>query len=492
MLTHQHTSKYSSRPTTPNQSSLAGRGSRMPTARFLCSAALTLAVALVLTGCITSRDTSRSPINTATSLNDEAHLPAPRPIHKEILKKRDAPRPSGELTLSQATLLAIEHNPELKAFAWDSQGALARIRQARLWANPELELERENFGGTGKYSGSILAETTLSIAQNLPLGGDIRQRRTLAELESQLADWDYHAARLDTLVEVTLRFVAALAADRRLELANQELELAKATEKITVTRVEAGDTSPVELARVVVPVVTAELSLSQSQRARDTAYRRLSLIWGGRTTTFEKVIGNLDTVSPAPSLEALIQHINNNPEVARWAIEISVRIAERRLAKAEAMPNLTGRLGLKRDKESGNDALVVGLSLPLPLFDRGQARIQAARMGETSARNRQLAAELRVESMLSEASAALATAYEEAIAMRARALPAANRAYQGTQLAFKEGKLPFLDVLDAQRTLFALQQRYLDALVAYHSAAAAIESLIGQSLADLQNQTPLE
>lgn len=410
-------------------------------------------------------------------------VPAPREISATV----DTPKPTGTLTLQQAISLAIERSPELQAFAWDAQSSLARIRQARLWENPDLEYEHENFGGTGKFSGSDLAESTLSLAQTLPLGGKRTQRRIIAELESQMADWDYHAARLKTIVTVTYRFVAALAAERRLELTMQELELAKATEQLTQSRVDAGDASPVELSRVVVPVVTAELALNRAERLRDATYRNLSLSWGERVVTFTDIAGDLDAVSSVPDPDTLVLYISDNPEVARWAIEISSRIAERRLARAEAVPNLRGRIGLKRDRESGDEALVLGISLPLPLFDRGQAKAQSARASEASARSRQRAAELRLESQLSEAYSGLANAYDEASAIRSRALPAAEKAYQGTQFLFKEGKLPFLDVLDAQRTLFEIQESYLQALEDYHFAAATIESLIGRSLADLPN-----
>lgn len=410
-------------------------------------------------------------------------FPAPR----EISATADAPKPTGTVTLQQAISLAIERSPELQAFAWDAQSSLARIRQARLWENPELEYERENFGGTGKFSGSDIAESTLSLAQTLPLGGKRTQRRKIAELESQLADWDYHAARLEIIVTVTHRFVAALAAERRLELSMQELELAKATEQLTQSRVDAGDTSPVELSRVVVPVVTAELALKRAERLRNATYRNLSLSWGERVVTFTDIAGDLDAVVPAPKPDTLVQYISENPEVARWAIEISSRIAERRLARAEAVPNLRGRIGLKRDRESGDEAFVLGISLPFPLFDRGQAKAQSARASEASARSRQRAAELRLESQLSEAYSRLANAYDEVSAIRGRALPAAEKAYQGTQFLFKEGKLPFLDVLDAQRTLFEIQESYLQSLEDYHFAAATIESLIGRSLADLPN-----
>src|SRR5690606_36477886 len=100
-------------------------------------------------------------------------------------------------------------------------------------------------------------------------------------------------------------------------------------------------------------------------------------------------------------------------------------------------------------------------------------------------RQRQRQAAMRLESMLSTAYAALAGAHDQASALHARAIPAASDAYQVTRQAFDAGELPFLDVLDAQRTLFELETRYVDALAGYHTAVDKIESLTGYRLAEM-------
>ena len=412
------------------------------------------------------------------------------PIRADEGQGDAAPRPTGDLTLAEAAPLVLMHNPRLRAYATDVRIAEARAIQAGLWSNPEIGLELENIVGSGRLSGVDAAETTLSLAQTLPLGGDMQRRRELAGVRTQLANWDYQAERLAVLSGLTRRFVEALGADRRIGLAERELELARATQDITIGRVEAGDASPVEQSRVVVPVITAEVALQRARRQRHAAYRRIAASWGGHEVTFDRVTGDLEHLDDPPPPDTLVRLVNRNPNVARWATEISERMAVWRLAQAESVPDLTGAVGLKHHNEDDEVALVVGISLPLPLFDRRQGDMTAARLGAASAGQRRLDAQLRIESMLSVAYADLAGSYDEAVAMRARAIPAATRAYEATRQAFNEGKLPFLDVLDAQRTLFGLQQHYLDALTSYHTAVAEIESLIGQPLADIEPSPP--
>ena len=61
-------------------------------------------------------------------------------------------------------------------------------------------------------------------------------------------------------------------------------------------------------------------------------------------------------------------------------------------------------------------------------------------------------------------------------------LPEAVLAHEGVQRGYQRGLFRYVDVLDAQRTLFELKGRELRALGDYHRAVAAVERLIGEPL----------
>jgi len=386
------------------------------------------------------------------------------------------------LRLADAQALALKYSPRLQAFDADKRAAAARVLQAGRWPNPELAAETENVAGSGALSGTQRAETEIVLAQAIPLGGDIDSRRALAETGAELANWDYLAARVAVVREVTQRFVQALAAEERLSLARRNLELAETTERITAERVEAGDVPPIETSRAAVPVMKAELEVRREERLRDAFRQRLARTWGAHHRARFELEGKLESLVPPPATEALAGRINRHPAVARWTAEIGSRMARRKLAEAEAMPDVTARVGLKHENELDDVALVAGLALPLPLFDRRQGDIRAARWSEHAATLRRHDAKLRVEALLNNAYVELANAYDEATILRDRGLPAVNRAYEGARNAFDAGKIHFLEVLDAQRTLFGIEQDYIAALVHYHTARAQIEALIGVRL----------
>ena len=398
--------------------------------------------------------------------------------------------PEGDLSLRDALAVALLGNPELAAWGFGVRAAGARTLQAGLWPNPALGVELENFAGSGGVSGTDSLETTLVLSQAFPLGGDVERRRRLAALRGELAGWDYEAARITLMTEVTQRFVEALAAQRQVSLAEQSLALARQVFDSIRRRIEAGDAPDIERSRAAVPVATAAIELKRAEHALEAARARLALMWGASSPRFTRVVGDLDQVRPAPPAAALVALVNQNPQVARWAVEITARQAQVKLAQAQAVPDLTASLGYRRLNESDDSALVAGISIPLPLFDRGQGDILAARIDVASARRERRAAELRVEAALAAVYGRLRSAHAEAIALRDDALPPAGEAYEAIRGAFEQGNLGFLDVLDAERTLIDLRRQHLAALAAYHSAAAEVEGLIGQPLAEVGRQEP--
>ena len=107
--------------------------------------------------------------------------------------------------------------------------------------------------------------------------------------------------------------------------------------------------------------------------------------------------------------------------------------------------------------------------------------------GLSQAGEERRATEVRVSAALAEAYQSLITAYRDITGIQRDVLPAAEEAFQVATEGYRQGKFGFLDVLDAQRTLFETKGQYLDALSAYHKAVAEAERLIGEPLASVKD-----
>jgi cobalt-zinc-cadmium efflux system outer membrane protein len=390
--------------------------------------------------------------------------------------------PSGDLTLRQALVLALARNPDLAAFTWGVRMAEAEQLQAGLLPNPELEAEFEDFAGPGELHRSDSLETTIVLSQLVELGGKREKRMALASAERRLAGWDYEARRIEVLTAVAKRFVDVLAAQRKADLARENLDLARAVLETARKRVAAGEAAPTEETKAGVEVASTELAVKRTARDVTVARQRLAATWGGTAPRFRRVVGDLETTAPVPPHEALVPLAAQNPEVARWEDELARHEAAADLARAGAIPDVTVGVGYRHFKESHDDAMLAAVSVPLPLYDRNQGEIGKTRFALAKTRHERRAAETMVRTRLIEAYEALAAAGEEVAALRERILPAAEAAFEASQRSFQSGKSGYLDVLDAQRTLADLKGTYLEALASYHRARADVEGLIGQSL----------
>jgi cobalt-zinc-cadmium efflux system outer membrane protein len=394
--------------------------------------------------------------------------------------------PDGVLTLRGALELALMHSPELGAFSQGVWAAEGNARQAGVLPNPELELEAGEFGGSGAREGYGGAETSVRLTQSLELGGKRGKRQRVALSEARLAGWDYETKRLDVLTLTKQAFVDVLLAQGQLALAESLLVVAEDVRKAAAERVKSGKVPLLEETKAGVEVATARIARDRASRELDTARKRLAASWGGTMPVFKEAGGNMDAVADVPPLERLSALLDDIPEVARWNEEVAMAKESLALAKAARISDVRISAGISRFEEDGTHAGTVGLSLPLPLFDRNSGGIVSAKHQASRAEYEQRAARLRATTALVEAYGRLETARTEALTTKAELLPGAQQAFDAAQTGYREGKYGHLEVLDTQRTLNEAKTRYLDVLAAYHKAVADVERLIGTPLNTIQ------
>jgi cobalt-zinc-cadmium efflux system outer membrane protein len=373
-------------------------------------------------------------------------------------------------------------NPELSVFSWEVRAREARTLQASLFPNPELAFEIEEFGGSSERKGFESAESSLQLSQLIELGGKRSSRVKVASLETELSGWDYETKRLEVLTETAKAFIEVFAAQERVLLANESFELAKKISEVVSSRVEAGKVSPLEGTKAKVFFSTIEIQLQQVKRKLETAKKNLASTWGSASPTFAKVDGKFEIISKIPPFENLLKQLSQNPDIARGETELRLRNAKIELEKSKRIPDITISAGVQRFEETNNNSFLLGFSVPLPLFDRNQGGIQEAQFNYAKATEEQKVAELKIKVSLVQNYEELSSSYLEASALKNKIMPSAQFAFDAAQEGYQQGKFGYLEVLDAQRTLFEAKVQYLEALEEYHKAIVEIEGLIGEKL----------
>lgn len=389
---------------------------------------------------------------------------------------------TGDLSMAMALELAADHNPALAA-AWHRvEAADARVDQAGRWANPEFEFEVENFGGRDDLRGFESTESTLVISQNLRIGGKIKRGREVAESDFAIAGRGRESVILDVRARTTAAFNTVLIAQERLSLSRELLELAQSFADTVDARVEAGKVSPVEATRARMEVAAVRVELIRATRALEIARVRLSSMWGVSVADFRRAIGELPRPGDRPAWAQLRDLVDSTPDMR--ALDDELQRSERVVAleKSFRIPDLTLAAGPRRFSETGDSAWVAGISLPLPIFDSNKGARRAAEFELEGKRRDIQATRIEIETGLTSVVQRLDAAGEIAISMEAEVVPAATSARDAVEIGYTEGKFGFLDVIDAQRTLFDARSLLLDSMAEYALAKVDLERLIGQSL----------
>ncbi len=433
---------------------------------------------LIFAGCAGIRPTIQVPEKRELGKQFPTPEPVVAPAATETPQPEFSVADSGAvLTLRQALQLSLLNNPALQGFSYDVRIREALALQASYLPNPEVSLEVENVGGSGDVSGFRGAETTLQLSQLIELGGKRLKRTRVAELEGTLSGWDFEARRLDVYVATVAAYVDVVAAQEQVRLNQELVSLAENFLNNIKERVQKGKDSPAEAARAEVELANARVQLQAAEKMLESARQRLAAMWGSTQLKFQQVSGRLDNLVEIPALRQLTEYVFSNPDVARWAVEI--QLAEARIAseKAQRIPDPVLAGGIRRLNELESNAFVVGISLPLQVFNRNQGNIRAAELQRLQVERFREAALVTVRSELVRLYNQLSAVREEIAIIQKQTLPRADEAFRIIREGYASGRFGFLDVLDAQRTLFEVRSRYVEALAEFHRLVAELERL---------------
>lgn len=375
------------------------------------------------------------------------------------------------LTLDQAIDLALAANPALRSATRSIGIADGAIQQAGTRPNPELSLLTE---GTDRNTRTETAQ----LSQVIELGGKRAARITAAEQERKLALDDVSVKRADLRADVITAYMDALTAQERVVLAQASMDLAHKSTDVTGRRVTAGKLSPVELTRSKVAEAAVALELTQANADLALAKRRLASLWAS-TRPLDRSLQTPDAAfARLPAWEALAGRLDGAPQLRRAQSAIAGRDAQVALERAQRVPDVTVTLGSQRERDPGRSQAVIGLSVPLPLFNRNQGNLLSALRRADQARDDFEAERLRMSQALLDAYQRAEVATTQLMALHDQVLPGAQSAYEAAVIGFEAGKFGFTDVLDAQRTLVQTRTQYLRALADQYRSIADIQRYV--------------
>jgi outer membrane protein, heavy metal efflux system len=377
------------------------------------------------------------------------------PEHRQSIKQPPA-LISGPLTLDRALDLARENSPALSAARMEAEAADREIRQAGVWANPELDFEVEGVGGD--MSGTASAEYTLALSQEFSLSGKPGKKREMARYTALAAEFAAIETELDLEIAVRKAFIETLAR-REIIIARAEQErLAREFADAARRRHKSGGASELELLEADVTLEKIAMAKARSEKALSAAVKNLALLIG--LPDPGEIQGDLfkdlkKTVVPSTA--------DSHPTLRRFQALEEQASAEAILEKADRIPDLTLAGGIRYIREEDIHTYVAGVSIPLPFFNTNQACCDAAILRAQAAE----AATAEAKRELNREMANIITEFEiaaaEAKRCRDRLLPKTQRSYEICQEGYAVGRYSWMELIMAQQTLAETRIRYIEA-----------------------------
>ncbi|PKO84210.1 MAG: cobalt-zinc-cadmium resistance protein [Betaproteobacteria bacterium HGW-Betaproteobacteria-11] len=379
------------------------------------------------------------------------------------------------LTLRAAIGLALSSNADLMIAAREIEVIEGQVLQAQTRPNPELAYLLED---------TQRATRTTTWQVNLPIemGGKRSARIEAAQRRRDIVVAELATRQAELRASVTAAFFDVLSAQERVALAQDSVALARRATDAASKRVLAGKVSPVEETKARVAEAGVRVQLAQVQSELRNARQRLASLWADATPRFTRIDGQVDTLPAVPSVQEIEQRLADSPNLKRARMEIQRHKALVEVERAKQVPNVTVSVGTKRAEELGRNQIVLGVSVPLPFFDRNQGNLVEAMKREDKSRDELLALQVRLNTEVLQAWERLSAGRSEIDVLRQEVLPGAKSAYDAATIGFEFGKFNFLEVLDAQRTYFQAKSHYLKTLAEIHRAAADIDRLLGDQL----------
>jgi cobalt-zinc-cadmium efflux system outer membrane protein len=390
-----------------------------------------------------------------------------------------APPEGPALTLPQAAERVLQQNPRLQSAQFAREAAATRADDAALKPQWSVALDVENILGTGPLSGFDGSETTLSLSRIFQVRDTRDARVAAASAFGKTIDNELESERLDLLALLAERFIDVIHRQERLRLATESVGVWQAANELATARERAGAAPAVDRLRTEIRVADAKLSEEGAEHELHAARMLLASTWGGGRKDVGRAAAALCRLQELPPYEELAARVSENPDLLRFATEQRLREAEARLAVARQRPDWRVSAGVRHLEGIGEQALVLGVSVPLGATSRAApAKQRAEALGRESV--------LRREAEELEARAVVYNLYEEVghtvrtvEVFDTEILPRAREIRSEIERGYSVGRFSHTALINAQAELLAAASARLDACADHHRLLVSIERLTG-------------
>ncbi len=400
-----------------------------------------------------------------------------------ILDPAKSQTSSHPFTADETVQEALAANRDLQAARLSIEVARGGLLQAGRLENPELELTYADdfaFNAEGERTGSV------GFSQSFPVTARLAREKDVASKDVAIAQAEILDFVRNLVAEVQSAFYSVRSLDEQLGVIRQLAASVREVEIATARRVEAAEASPAEVGLLRVERLRLEQDAQRLIRERGVASATLARLLGRDGLDGMTLVGDLD-----PGTMSMLQtdttRVRPDLEAASRGIERAD--ADRALSRTEVWDDWTVGLAYERERQVFDDPigiqrdsfLSLGISVPLPLWNRQQGRTAAAEAELRRSRRSREALVLRIEEEVRAAEVRFRTLRYSVDAYAEEILPETTRTQSLLDRGYRQGLVGIADLLQAQRQYNESKAFYFELLGDLRQAAIELEAASGAS-----------
>lgn len=383
------------------------------------------------------------------------------------------------LTVDQFVQRVLETNPERRFYEQEIAAAKANREASTLLKNPDLELS------VGRSNDSARAGTawSVSVTQSFEFPGRLSLRKAIAGKELRLAELGYERFKTDLAAKARLTAHEALIAQQIAKAANNAAVQGQGLLHTLVQRESTGINPLLETRIIEASVVSLQKKALEAEQNAQDRILSLNQLSGDPFSNTLKVVPTEIKLGPVPNTQELVTSaMESNFELLSRIEELKAQGFRVGLAKNERYPSISVGPFYSRERYSDKEEVIgIGVSVPLPLWNKNTEVISAAQSREEQGKTVLLLAQREVEKKVISAAANYEKTYHVMQSWRPTLLADMKEASELADKHYRLGAVPVA-------TYVELQRQYVEGLESVLSTQKdALEHL--QELETLTGQT---
>lgn len=384
-----------------------------------------------------------------------------------------------EMSLADFESLAFANNPTLSQLAASTQKAAGYRNQVRLRPNPTAGYQAVQLADAGTDQHTLFVEQEFVTGKKLQANYAVLNET----LRAQLLDLDTQRERLAT--DVRVKFYAVLLTQARLDLIEEFRSVTAQGVEIAKLRLDAQEGSRIDLLQSQIQQNEIALMRRQAEIARAAAWQELAAFAGVPDLPLTRAVGELPVETSEQSWDALaMELVSQSPEYQAAQARISRARMDLHRQGIQPLPNVTMQLAAGIDKGTDSGLINLQIGAPLPVFNKNQGNIAAARAEYCRA----VMDAQRIENSIRARLALISGDYDQALAAvqvySDQILPSARESLDLAEVAYKSGETSFLQVLQARRTFFEANLQFVDARASLAQAKVKVDGYLLEGALD--------